>query len=361
MDSELSFKSFVFSEFPKRKNWAVLIQLFKSLEVLFFTFLQKLALYRPKKTIVCVPSLATKEQTFLQAVVFNGTHSEVLGYRPRRILRRLLKGVPDLEAFETIEFKVIVDDREYTATAQTEIRGFVQAQVKWDLCERETRSVWLKLIPKGVKTFFGNFQLGDYEILSQPVFPITEQVKWILVSDIDDTIKDSQVDKTTHWKQILKSIFKGHYYRYEPIQGMADLYQRLSDSGVLIIYLTSTPMQLAPFLMKFLTDNRFPLGPVFLRWLGYGRNGHKWRAIKKITQGMSHQKLIFIGDSGEQDLEIYRRAYESLSDKNVVEKILIRHLPGTVRKTTQGKEAYFQNLADLSELLRQIGVEKTLA
>jgi hypothetical protein len=67
----------------------------KPLKVIFFRGLGAWGLYRPQKSTVAIPSLATRQFTSIQAVVYNGTQEEVLGFRPRRLIYRLFKGSPD--------------------------------------------------------------------------------------------------------------------------------------------------------------------------------------------------------------------------------------------------------------------------
>ena len=98
------------TDLPYPRWWGFWIRFFKTFEVLLFRLLQALDLYRPRKSIVGIPSLATRNFTVLQAVVYNGTQEEVLGYRPRRLLHRILKGLPDLEAFERVRFQLSVSE-----------------------------------------------------------------------------------------------------------------------------------------------------------------------------------------------------------------------------------------------------------
>jgi hypothetical protein len=140
------------------------------------------------------------------------------------------------------------------------------------------------------------------------------------------------------------------------------LTQELAAKGVLIIYVTSTPYQLTPFLLKFLRDNKFPEGPIFTRWLGYGRFSHKWRSIYRLLSNIETQKCVLIGDSGEQDLQIYRRIYETEAFSERVEKILIRHIPGTpLLRTLHDKEAFYNNPDDLRTHFREILEERVLS
>src|SRR5437762_3156691 len=115
-----------FTDLPYRKWWGLSIRFFKTFEVLLFKLLQSFDLYRPQKSIVGIPSLAMRQFTILQAVVCNGIQEEVLGFRPRRLLHRILKGLPDLELFERVRFQLSVAENSLrTIEASTETRGFI--------------------------------------------------------------------------------------------------------------------------------------------------------------------------------------------------------------------------------------------
>ena len=337
------------SDLPRPRWWGSWIRFFKTIEVLLFKILQILEFYRPQKSIIGIPTLATRGTTSLQAVVFNGTQEEVLGFKPRRLLHRILRGVPDLELFERIRFQLSVSEQAMRSVeASTETRGFIHLQVPWQLPWHCPPVSWVRMTPVGVETHLGRIQLGDYEVLSAPVFFLTEKIKWIIISDIDDTIKDSHVAHATGFKQVLSSLFRGHYYHYDAIPGMAEFYQSLVVKDCLFIYLTSTPYALAPFLLKFLRDRNFPEGPVFMRWLGYGRFGHKWRTLHRILSNLNGQRCLLIGDSGEQDLQIYRRICETATFGNQVERILIRHVPGTpIQKPLHSREYFYNTISEL--------------
>jgi Uncharacterized conserved protein (DUF2183) len=344
------------SELPKPRWWSHWVRFFKSVEVLFFKALEVLDLYRAQKSIIGIPTLATPGFTSLQAVVFNGTQDEVLGFNPRRLFHRILRGIPDLEFFERVKFQVSFSENNLrTIESSSEIRGFIHLQMPWQLPETSPRVSWVRLSPMGVETSFGNIKLGDYEILSAPVFFLNDQINSVIISDIDDTIKNSNVAKSTTLSSVLNGLFKGHYYEYEAIEGMAEFYQSLASKNSLIIYVTSTPFELAPFLLKFLRDRNFPEGPVFMRWLGYGRFGHKWRTINRILGQVNQQKCILIGDSGEQDLQIYRRICESADYGEKVKKILIRHIPGTpFQKTLHPRESFYTEISELKSQIETV-------
>lgn len=344
------------SELPRPKWWGEWIRFFKSLEVFFFKLLEILDLYRAQKSIIGIPTLATQNFTSLQAVVFNGTQEEVLGFKPRRLFHRILRGIPDLEFFERVKFQVSFSENNLrTIEASSETRGFLHLQMPWQLPENSPRVSWVRLSPVGVETSFGKVALGDYELLSAPVFFLNDKIDSVIISDIDDTIKDSNVAKSTTFSSVISGLFKGHYYQYEAIDGMAEFYQSLANQNSLVVYVTSTPYELAPFLLKFLRDRNFPEGPVFMRWLGYGRFGHKWRTINRVLSQVNHQKCILIGDSGEQDLQIYRRICETADYGDKVRKILIRHVPGTpFQKKAHPRENFYTEISELKSEIESV-------
>jgi hypothetical protein len=341
------------TDFPYRKWSGLFFRFLKTFDILFFRVLQFFELYRPQKSILGIPSFATKDFALLQAAVYNGTQEEVLGFRPRRLLHRLLKGVPDLEMFEAVRFQLAVSEKALRSVeVSTETRGFINVEMPWQIPWELPKVSWLRIRPLGVDTVVGRVEIGNYEVISSPVFFLTNQVKWVVISDIDDTIKSSNVAETTSVRSILASLFKGHYYRYEAIEGMADLYKRLAAKGAMIVYLTSTPYQLTPFLLKFLRDCQFPEGPVFPRWLGYNRFGHKIRTLRRLLNHVSGQRCALIGDSGEQDLQIYRRLCESSQFGSHVERILIRHVPGSALPPMEApREVLYKTIPELEREL----------
>ena len=341
------------TDLPRPKWWGFWVRLFKTVDVLIFKLLEIFKVYRPVKSIMGIPTLSTPTMTSVQAVVYNGTIEEVLGFKPRRLLHKILRGVPDVEFFERVEFQVPISGTDVRMVqASTETRGFIHLQLPWST-PQETYSVSsLGMTPKGVETLVGRISIGEYEIVPGPVFFLNDKIKWIVFSDIDDTIKDSKVGESTTFRQIVGGLFRGNYYTYDAIGGMAELYQRLVTRGAMIVYVTSTPYQLTPFLLKFLKEQRFPEGPVFPRWIGYGRFGHKWRTLSRIIGAMGGQKCLLIGDSGELDLQIYRRLYETPTFQSKIARVMIRHIPGTPVLEKRNDAEFFYD--EIPEIVKEV-------
>lgn len=131
-----------------------------------------------------------------------------------------------------------------------------------------------------------------------------------VISDIDDTIKDSNVlDK----RQLLINTF---IEEFKTITAMRDWYQQLANSqpNIAFHYVSSSPIQLYPALQTFMEQAQFPQGSFHLRegttWhtviAGNGDSvAHKKTSIEKLLKAYPQRKFILVGDSGEADPEIY--------------------------------------------------------
>ncbi|MCB1599893.1 MAG: DUF2183 domain-containing protein [Xanthomonadales bacterium] len=130
-----------------------------------------------------------------------------------------------------------------------------------------------------------------------------------VISDIDDTIKVSQVGNR---KQMLLNTF---VHEFAAVPGMAAQYQWLAqESGARFHYVSSSPIQLYTPLAQFLDDQGFPRGSVHLREStsftsviprkGASRS-HKLAAIGQLFADFPERRFLLIGDSGESDPEIY--------------------------------------------------------
>ncbi|MEA1951128.1 MAG: phosphatase domain-containing protein [Planctomycetota bacterium] len=130
-----------------------------------------------------------------------------------------------------------------------------------------------------------------------------------VISDIDDTIKHSRV---TDRKALLANTF---LRQFEPVPGMAELYRDWAQKGVVFHYVSGSPWQLYTPLAKFIRDEGFPAGSFALKnfrlkdpsslGLLQSQESHKLVAIESIMKAFPRHRFILIGDSGEQDPEIY--------------------------------------------------------
>ncbi|MCL2161821.1 MAG: App1 family protein [Betaproteobacteria bacterium] len=131
-----------------------------------------------------------------------------------------------------------------------------------------------------------------------------------IVSDIDDTIKISNV---LNRKTLVRNTF---LEPFRAVPGMAEWYSEMArnEQHAFFHYLSASPIQLHPALSEFLKDGRFPPGVLHLReatskrTLYAGRKttiAHKKNVIARLLMTYPRRKFILIGDSGENDPEIY--------------------------------------------------------
>lgn len=145
-----------------------------------------------------------------------------------------------------------------------------------------------------------------------------------IVSDIDDTIKFSEVlDR----EELVENTL---LYPFLEIKGMADWYSSYEDCGASFHYVSKSPWQLFNSLSKFLKQTGFPQGSYYLRYQKpYSLK--RWRKIKSISKEdyirdlmkrFPGRKFILIGDSTQKD----PKTYSSIASEfpNQVEHIYIR-------------------------------------
>ena len=148
----------------------------------------------------------------------------------------------------------------------------------------------------------------SYEIVTSDssIEPVAGRIRLLsrtgvsIISDIDDTIKDSSV---TNRRELLKNTFLNEF---KAIQGMPEIYQRWHEAGADFHYVSSSPWQLYAPLQKMREDFGFPTGTMHLRnfrlrdqvlkkVMPMRRKG-KAAEIKKLLKNLPHRKFILVGD-----------------------------------------------------------------
>lgn len=137
-----------------------------------------------------------------------------------------------------------------------------------------------------------------------------------VISDIDDTVVKSQA---TDLLQMLRIVFLGNAHTRLPFKGVAAFYRALqAGAGDVsenpIFYVSSSPWNLYDLLQEFFKLRGIPLGPIALRDYGISRHemlpiehsDHKLDAIRRILDTYPDLPFVLIGDSGQEDPEIYR-------------------------------------------------------
>ncbi|KAJ7187921.1 hypothetical protein C8R46DRAFT_1023448 [Mycena filopes] len=105
-----------------------------------------------------------------------------------------------------------------------------------------------------------------------------------------------------------------HEYKDLVIPGMGEWYTGMWKRGVRFHYVSNGPFELLPLLVDFFPISGLPPGSIKLRSYA-GRSlfsgllsapaARKRAGVQDILQAFPESKFILIGDSGEQDLELY--------------------------------------------------------
>jgi len=171
------------------------------------------------------------------------------------------------------------------------------------------------LAPDDRRTFTGEARLLD---------PIGISV----ISDIDDTVKITEV---TDRKSLLDNTF---FRDFKAVEGMASLYQRWQGEGVNIHFVSSSPWHLYRPLVTFLKDKGFPASTLSLKpvrfkdksLLDLFKKGTatKPKAIEEILNAFPKRTFILVGDSGEQDAEVYAMIAKKYPEQ--ISRVLIRSI-----------------------------------
>ena len=152
-----------------------------------------------------------------------------------------------------------------------------------------------------------------------------------VVSDIDDTIKHTQVADR---REMLLNTFAREF---AAVPGMAQWMQRcaMGVSSAAFHYVSGGPHHLYPALAHFLQANGFPPGSVHLRTVDISREifgtesptrTHKLAVIHRLLEDFPERRFVLVGDSGEHDPEIYGELARAHSHR--IDAVLIRDVTG---------------------------------
>jgi phosphatidate phosphatase APP1 len=180
-----------------------------------------------------------------------------------------------------------------------------------------------------------------------------------VISDIDDTVVRTEV---TNWLRMLRIVLLTSAHSRLPFDDVDSLYRALQQGSDgqrhnPIFYLSSSPWNFYDLLEEFFRVHNIPEGPLFLRdWnfsprkmLGMGHQEHKLIRLRHLFDTYPDLDWVLIGDSGQEDPEIYREAVKEYPGR--VRAIYIRDV------TSEQRE---REVHAITEELRDMGVELRL-
>lgn len=136
-----------------------------------------------------------------------------------------------------------------------------------------------------------------------------------VISDVDDTVVQTDVRQMA---RMARTVIFGNARTRLPFPGVAAFYRalHLGSAGAgpnPLFYVSSSPWNLHDLLVEFLDLQGIPRGPLLLRdWgieshelLPTSHGSHKQAAIRRILGEYPELPFILVGDSGQEDPEIY--------------------------------------------------------
>jgi phosphatidate phosphatase APP1 len=185
-------------------------------------------------------------------------------------------------------------------------------------------------------------QRGDDPVRSEGrvLLPV-KRPEFLVISDIDDTVLQSNV--TSFLRAATTVLFHNARTRL-PFPGVAAFYHALrrgpTGQGTNpTFYVSSSPWNLYDVITEFLAIQGIPAGPMMLRNVDLGlaslRSGHhhvhKRAMIHHVLSTYAAAPAILIGDSGQQDPEIYRDVVHEYTGR--IKAVYIRNVaPNDARK-----------------------------
>lgn len=183
-------------------------------------------------------------------------------------------------------------------------------------------------LKNGILSFDAVLPSADKRLFRGTVHPVPPGAA-IVVSDIDDTIKISDVRNKG---ELLKNTF---LRPFRPAAGMSEFYRRLADRGAFFFYVSASPWQLYSELRAFTFMSGYPEGVFRMKYFRFKDSDflnlfqkpqeYKTETIEPILLSLPGHPFFLIGDSGEKDPE----AYTALAEKYPqVKRVLIRMVYG---------------------------------
>lgn len=186
---------------------------------------------------------------------------------------------------------------------------------------------------------------------------VSENTEFGVISDIDDTVVYTAA---TDLFKMIRIAYLGNEQTRQPFEGVANFYHALQQgstgqAGNPIFYVSSSAWNMYDLFDKFMSLNDIPRGPILLRdielspanLLSFEHGSHKREQIDPVLEQFPDLPFILIGDTGQQDAEIYR----TLAQEHP-ERILAIYLRDVV---PDNKERAAQ-LSEIGDSIQQQGI-----
>jgi len=228
-------------------------------------------------------------------------------------LRNLLAMLKRLESdplpLARVKARLPEGDREFVADDE----GFLREWIDLPTTEPGWSTVRLELADR---------RADVPSAVEAPILVPLPSAAYGVISDMDDTVIQSEV---TNFLRAARIVLLENALTRLPFPGVAGFYRALAAgstgcSANPIFYVSSSPWNLYDVIMEFLEAQGIPLGPALLRDWDLGLSllsnvSHKGGHIREILQIFSSLPFILIGDTAQEDPEIYTEIVTAHPDR----------------------------------------------
>lgn len=251
----------------------------------------------------------TREMLYLKGRVLRGAPIPAASARDSA-WRNFVNTLRRLESDEVPAARVRARIGDTTADTLTDDEGYFDFEIPAVTPVEDTevwRAIELELLdPVGEE---GVARATGYALVPPP------EARFGVISDIDDTVVKTDV---TSVLRMARLIFLTNARTRLAFEGVAAFYRALSagEAGPRtnpVFYVSSSPWSLYELLHEVFEVHGIPEGPLVLRDYGISREmlfstshrEHKLEAIEHILATHPALRFVLLGDSGQQDPEIY--------------------------------------------------------
>jgi phosphatidate phosphatase APP1 len=241
--------------------------------------------------------------------------------------------------------KVDISFRGVTATATTDAEGYYEAEFAPPTEHTKPKDLWQTA---EVRRSEGG------PVFLQSVLCVPVGAKFGLISDIDDTVLQSNV---SHWQAALQHTFLSNARTRKPLEGVGQLYtsfQKGPDGKGAnpIFYVSASPWNVYDLLVDFMALNDLPDGPILLRDVDFNTASFlhnagphsKLAKIHEIIDRYPSLQWILVGDSGQIDAELYAQTVVKYPGR--VLAVYIRDIdPGADSQRDRFVDTYIERIA----------------
>lgn len=187
--------------------------------------------------------------------------------------------------------------------------------------ERDTAEAWHPVVLQLTGDTAARY--GSVEATGQILIPPPDAAFGI-ISDVDDTVLKTGA---SNLMTMVRTTLAGNARTRVAFRGVDAFYRALVHGGGSslrnpLFFVSSSPWNLYDFLVDFFRLNDIPDAPILLRDLGVDEtkfiksgHGHKVEKVQRILSTYPDLPFILIGDSGQEDPELYQQVVEAHPDR----------------------------------------------